>query len=192
MPRGYAPFGIQEINGLLYVTYALQDAAKHDDVPGPGRGFVDIFTTDGLFVKRLVSRGVLNAPWGLAQAPAGFGSFGGDLLVGNFGNGRINAFNPITGHFAGTLSSAHGKPISIDGLWGLHFGTVTTGGTNMLLFSAGPNNENDGLIGLINPAEQRGHAGVTAGTVLWCVLGAAMRGNSSQLQVDNLFSSTYS
>jgi uncharacterized protein (TIGR03118 family) len=152
MPRGYAPFGIQEINGLLYVTYARQDAAKHDDVPGPGRGFVDIFTTNGLFVKRLASRGVLNAPWGLAQAPAGFGSFGGDLLVGNFGNGRINAFNPITGRFAGSMYGDQGKPISIDGLWGLHFGTATTGGTNTLLFSAGPNNENDGLIGSLNPA----------------------------------------
>jgi uncharacterized protein (TIGR03118 family) len=152
MPAGYAPFGIQEINGLLYVTYALQDAAKHDDVPGPGFGFVDIFTTNGLFVKRLASRGVLNAPWGLAQAPASFGSFGGDLLVGNFGNGRINAFNPITGRFMGTLFSDQGKPISIDGLWALDFGTASTGGTNTLLFSSGPNNQNDGLIGSINPA----------------------------------------
>lgn len=152
MPPGYAPFGIQEINGLLYVTYALQDAAKHDDVAGPGRGFIDIFTTNGLLVKRLASRGVLNAPWGLAQAPASFGSFGGDLLVGNFGNGWINAFNPITGRFAGSMFSDQGKPISIDGLWGLDFGTATTGGTNTLLFSSGPDSEADGLIGSINPA----------------------------------------
>lgn len=152
MPRGYAPFGIQEINGLLYVTYALQDAAKHDDVAGPGFGFVDIFTTNGLFVKRLASHGVLNAPWGLAQAPAGFGSFGGDLLVGNFGNGRINAFNPITGRFAGSMFSDQGRPVRIDGLWGLDFGTAATGGTNTLLFSSGPNGQADGLIGSINPA----------------------------------------
>ncbi|MBV9449223.1 MAG: TIGR03118 family protein [Streptosporangiaceae bacterium] len=152
MPSGYAPFGIQEINGLLYVTYALQDAAKHDDVAGPGFGFVDIFTTNGLFVKRLASRGVLNAPWGLAQAPASFGSFGGDLLVGNFGNGWINAYNPITGRFAGTMFSDQHKPVSIDGLWGLAFGTASTGGTNTLLFSSGPDNQNDGLLGSINPA----------------------------------------
>lgn len=152
MPPGYAPFGIEEINGLLYVTYALQDAAKHDDVAGPGLGFIDIFTTNGLFVKRLASRGVLNAPWGLAQAPAGFGSFGGDLLVGNFGNGRINAFDPITGRFAGSMFSDQGKPIAIDGLWSLKFGTASTGGTNTLLFSSGPNGQADGLIGSINPA----------------------------------------
>ncbi len=152
MPNGYAPFGIQEINGLLYVTYALQDAAKHDDVAGPGFGFVDIFTTNGLFVKRLASRGALNAPWGLAQAPASFGSLGGDLLVGNFGNGWINAYNPITGRFAGTMFSDQHKPISIDGLWGLTFGTASTGGTNTLLFSSGPDNQTDGLLGSINPA----------------------------------------
>jgi len=151
MPAGYAPFGIQEINGLLYVTFAQQDAAKHDDVAGPGRGFVDIFTTNGLLVKRLASRGVLDAPWGLAQAPAGFGAFGGDLLVGNFGNGRISAFNPITGQFAGQLLTEQQQPIAIDGLWGLLFGTASTGGTGTLLFSAGPNNQADGLLGSINP-----------------------------------------
>lgn len=151
MPAGYAPFGIQEINGLLYVTYAQQDAAKHDDVAGPGRGFVDIFTTNGLLVKRLASRGVLDAPWGLAQAPAGFGAFGGDLLVGNFGNGRISAFHPITGQFAGQLLNEQQRPIAIDGLWGLLFGTASTGGTGTLLFSAGPNNQADGLLGSINP-----------------------------------------
>jgi uncharacterized protein (TIGR03118 family) len=151
MPDGYAPFGIQEINGLLYVTYAKQDAAKHDDVAGPGRGFVDIFTTNGLLVTRLASRGVLDAPWGLAQAPAGFGAFGGDLLIGNFGNGRISAFNPITGRFAGQLVNEQHQPITIDGLWGLRFGTANTGGTGTLLFSAGPNNQADGLLGSINP-----------------------------------------
>jgi uncharacterized protein (TIGR03118 family) len=154
LPDGYAPFGIQEINGLLYVTYAKQDAAKHDDVAGPGRGFVDIFTTNGLLVKRLASRGVLDAPWGLAQAPAGFGAFGGDLLVGNFGDGRISAFDPITGQFAGQLRNEQHQPITIDGLWGLRFGTANTGGTGTLLFSAGPNGQADGLLGSVNPVAQ--------------------------------------
>jgi uncharacterized protein (TIGR03118 family) len=154
MPAGYAPFGIQEINGLLYVTYAKQDAAKHDDVAGPGHGFIDIFTTNGLLVKRLASRGVLNSPWGLAQAPAGFGAFGGDLLAGNFRDGRISAFNPITGRFAGQVLNEQHRPITIDGLWGLRFGTANTGGTGTLLFSAGLNGETDGLLGSINPVAQ--------------------------------------
>jgi uncharacterized protein (TIGR03118 family) len=151
LPSGYAPFGIQEINGLLYVTYARQDAAKHDDVPGLGRGFVDIFTTNGLLIRRLATRGVLDAPWGLAQAPSGFGAFGGDLLVGNFGNGRINAFDPITGRFAGEVRTDQHQPLTISGLWGLRFGTATDGGPGTLLFSAGPDNQADGLLGSINP-----------------------------------------
>jgi uncharacterized protein (TIGR03118 family) len=152
IPSNYAPFGIQEINGLLYVTYAQQDAAKHDDVAGPGKGFIDIFTTNGLLVKRLASRGALNAPWGLAQAPASFGRFGGDLLVGNFGNGWINAFRQFSGDPAGPLLNQQAKPITIDGLWGLDFGTASTGGTGTLLFSAGPNGQANGLIGSLNPA----------------------------------------
>jgi uncharacterized protein (TIGR03118 family) len=153
-PRNFAPFGIQEINGLLYVTYAEQDAAKHDDVAGLGKGFVDIFTTDGLFVKRLATGGVLDAPWGLAQAPSGFGNFAGDLLVGNFGNGTINAFNPISGRFEGQMLNASGKPLTIDGLWALRFGTATEGGTGTLLFSAGPDNQTNGLLGSLNPTAQ--------------------------------------
>jgi uncharacterized protein (TIGR03118 family) len=152
IPSNYAPFGIEEINGLMYVTYAEQDAAKHDDVAGPGKGFIDIFTTNGLLLRRLASRGALNAPWGLAQAPAGFGRFGGDLLVGNFGNGWINAFQQFSGFPAGPMLSAQGKPISIDGLWALKFGTASTGGTGTLLFSSGPNNQTNGLIGSLNPA----------------------------------------
>jgi len=152
IPSNYAPFGIQEINGLLYVTYAQQDAAKHDDVAGPGKGFVDIFTTNGLLVKRLASRGALNAPWGVAQAPAGFGRFGGDLLVGNFGNGWINAFQQFSGEPAGPLLNQQGKPIAIDGLWALDFGTAAMGGTGTLLFSSGPNGQANGLIGSLNPA----------------------------------------
>ena len=110
IPAGYAPFGIQAINGLIYVTYAEQDAQKHDDVAGPGHGFIDIFTTDGLLVKRLASRGTLNSPWGLARAPAGFGPFSGKLLAGNFGDGRINAFDQFSGDFAGQLETSTASP----------------------------------------------------------------------------------
>ena len=151
IPAGYAPFGIQELNGLIYVSYAKQNADKHDDVAGIGHGFVDVFTTNGFRVERLVSRGELDSPWGLTLAPASFGRFGGALLVGNFGNGHINAYDPFSGRFLGTLRGAHGQPIAIDGLWGLTFGTAATGGAGTLLFSAGINGEKDGLFGSINP-----------------------------------------
>src|SRR5262245_889115 len=101
LPAGYGPFGIGEIMGKLYVTFAKQDAMRHDDVAGRGHGFVDVFTNTGKFVRRLVTRGALNSPWGLALAPAGFGQFSGKLLVGNFGNGHINVYNPISGMHVG-------------------------------------------------------------------------------------------
>jgi len=121
IPNGYAPFGIQNINNLIYVTYAKQDANKEDDVPGRGHGFVSVFDTDGTFVKRLISRGRLNSPWGLAQAPDGFGNIGGSLLVGNFGDGKINGFDINSGAGLGTLKKATGKPLVTDGLWALLF-----------------------------------------------------------------------
>jgi uncharacterized protein (TIGR03118 family) len=151
LPPGYAPFGIQEINGFLYITYALQNAEKHDDVAGPGHGFVDIWTNEGILVRHLVIRDGLNSPWGLALAPAGFGPFGGALLVGNFGDGLIHAYGPISGAPHGALLNEMHQPIQIDGLWALLFGTATTGGTGTLLFSAGLNDEADGLVGSINP-----------------------------------------
>jgi uncharacterized protein (TIGR03118 family) len=151
LPRGYAPFGIQNINGLIYVSYALQDATKHDDVAGRGHGFIDIYTNNGLLIERLVSRGNLNSPWGLTEAPAGFGRFGGKLLVGNFGDGLIHAYGLFSGEPEGALLNEHHRPIQIDDLWGLHFGTASTGGTGTLLFSAGINDEKDGLVGSINP-----------------------------------------
>jgi len=117
LPAGYGPFGIAEIRGKLYVSFAQQDATLHDDVGGAGHGFVDVFTNTGAFVHRLVTRGALNSPWGMALAPASFGRFGGDLLVGNFGNGMINAYNPNTGARLGQLRQANGMPIHIDGLW---------------------------------------------------------------------------
>jgi uncharacterized protein (TIGR03118 family) len=152
LPRGYAPFGIRAIDGLIYVTYAKQDADRHDDVAGPGHGFIDVFTPSGFLLERLVSRGALNSPWGLEVAPRGFGPFGGKLLVGNFGDGRIHAYGLFSGRPDGTLRTEHHKPITIDGLWALQFGTATTGGTGTLLFSAGLNGEADGLVGALNPA----------------------------------------
>ncbi len=149
LPAGYGPFGIAEINGKLYVTFAKQDATLHDDVAGLGHGFVDVFTNDGAFVHRLASRGALDSPWGLAPAPAGFGRFSGDLLVGNFGNGHINVYSPSTGARLGQLRQQSGRPIVIDGLWGLMFGNGNAAQTNQLIFSAGPDGESHGLLGKI-------------------------------------------
>ena len=149
LPAGYGPFGIAEINGKLYVTFAQQDATLHDDVRGLGHGFVDVFSNDGAFVRRLVTRGALDSPWGLALAPAGFGEFGGDLLVGNFGNGMINVYNPSTGDHLGQLERPNGMPITISGLWGLRFGNGNAAKTGELIFSAGPAHESHGLLGKI-------------------------------------------
>jgi uncharacterized protein (TIGR03118 family) len=149
IPAGFAPFNVQELAGQLYVSYAKQDATLHDDVAGQGNGFVDVFTNDGAFVKRLVTRGQLNSPWGLALAPASFGRFGGALLVGNFGNGKINAYNINNGARLGELRGTNNKPIAIDGLWGLRFGNGNAAKTGELLFSAGPDGESHGLLGKI-------------------------------------------
>jgi uncharacterized protein (TIGR03118 family) len=151
VPDGYAPFGIQNINGKLYVTFALQDEDAEDDVAGPGHGFVDIFDLQGNKIKRLTSHGALNSPWGLALAPANFGQFSGALLVGNFGNGHINAFDPWTGTPLGHMLRPNGRTLEVNGLWGLHFGNgAAAGPTNVLLFTAGPNDESHGLFGSIS------------------------------------------
>ena len=150
VPQGYAPFGIQNINGLLYVTFAMQDEDKHDDVAGPGHGFVDVFDLNGNKVKRLISHGELNSPWGLAWAPAGFGKFSGTLLVGNFGNGHVNAFNIANGAARGHMLWPTGHTLEIPGLWALAFGTGgASGPTTTLLFTAGPDHEAHGLFGTI-------------------------------------------
>ena len=149
LPAGYATFNIAEIAGNLYVTYAKQDSQLHDDAAGPGHGFVDVFTNEGALVRRLVSHGDLNSPWGLALAPAGFGRFGGALLVGNFGDGHIHAYNTDTGGELGQLQDTHGQPISIDGLWALMFGNGNAAKTNELVFSAEPDDEANGLLGKI-------------------------------------------
>ncbi len=146
----FAPFGIQNIGGKLYVTFAFQLPGKHDDQAGPGKGFVDVFDTNGNFIKRLISHGVLNSPWGLALTPANFGQFSNDLLVGNFGDGHINAFDPQTGTFLGQPKDQFGNPIVIDDLWGLAFGNgAAAGQTDELFFTAGIADEMHGLFGSI-------------------------------------------
>jgi uncharacterized protein (TIGR03118 family) len=154
LPAGYAPFNVAVLNGKLYVSYAKQDSVAHDDVPGHGHGFIDVFDLNGNFQQRLVSRGALDSPWGMVIAPSGFGDFSGDLLVGNFGNGLIHAYDPSTGAFKGTLEESPGHPVVIDGLWGLAFGNGKTGSATSLYFAAGPDNEMHGLFGKItaNPA----------------------------------------
>ncbi len=140
LPSGYAPFNIQNLGGELYVSYAVQDAAGTGDVPGAGHGIVDKFDLNGNFIARLVSNGgALNSPWGLALAPANFGVLSGALLVGNFGDGKINAFNATTGAAVGPLRNSGGTPIVVQGLWGLRFGNGASGGgaTNSLFFTAG-------------------------------------------------------
>jgi uncharacterized protein (TIGR03118 family) len=150
IPSGFAPFGIQNINGNLFVTYAKQDTAKHDDVPGAGNGFVDVFDTDGHLLRRFASQGVLNSPWGVARASFAFGVFSGQILIGNFGNGAINAFDS-DGRFLGTLRDVNGKPITIDGLWTLTLGGGKNSNSDTLYFTAGPNGETNGLFGTITP-----------------------------------------
>ena len=150
LPAGYAPFNIQKVGTHLFVTYALQDADQKDDVPGDGNGYVNEFDADGNLVRRFASRGTLNAPWGVVRAPASFGAFGGDLLVGNFGDGRISTFDFTTGEFRGQLQKPNGKAIEIEGLWALVFGNGGNGGdADKLYFTAGPDDESHGLFGQI-------------------------------------------
>jgi uncharacterized protein (TIGR03118 family) len=151
IPSGFAPFGIANVLGNLVVTYAKQDAAKHDDVAGAGNGFVDVYDTNGNLIRRLVTRGNLNSPWGIALTPFSFGQLRNTLLIGNFGDGKINAYNPLTGFFVDRLEDQSGQPISIDGLWSLVFGGARLSDPATLYFTSGPNNEQDGLVGEITP-----------------------------------------
>ena len=151
LPAGFAPFGIQNLQGRIYVAYAKQDAAAHDDVPGEGLGAVSVFDTEGHFLARVASGEPLNAPWGMTIAPsAGFGRFSGNLLVGNFGDGRINAYDLATFEPRGHLKTADHHPLVIDGLWGIGFGNgFAAGPTKTLFFAAGPDEESHGLFGTI-------------------------------------------
>ncbi|MBV8917419.1 TIGR03118 family protein [Bradyrhizobium sp.] len=148
LPPGFAPFNVQVLDNHLFVTFALQDAAKHDDVAGPGNGFVDEFDLEGHLLHRVASGGVLNSPWGLAIAPSGFGEFSDDLLVGNFGDGTINVFDPKTDHFLGKLEGADGAPIHITDLWSLVPGNAGTNtDPHKIYFTAGGMDEKQGLFG---------------------------------------------
>jgi uncharacterized protein (TIGR03118 family) len=153
LPDSYAPFNIVPINGELFVTFAKQNADKHDDVAGQGHGIVDVFELDGTLRQRFAQHGQLNSPWGVALAPTGFGELGGALWIGNFGNGHINAFDPESGKFLSKVRDHKGKEILIDGLWTITFGSgnANGGATNTLYFTAGPNGETDGLFGSLNP-----------------------------------------
>jgi uncharacterized protein (TIGR03118 family) len=157
IPKGWAPFNIQALNGNLFVTYAQQDKSGKVNMAGGGLGYVDEFTPDGTLVGRVASKGnaraPLNAPWGLALAPANFGAYSGDLLVGNFGNGRISAYQQRSDGkwvYKGQLRVANGTPITIDGLWAIGFGNgASAGPTNNLYFLAGPTGQSHGLFGFI-------------------------------------------
>jgi uncharacterized protein (TIGR03118 family) len=150
LPAGFAPFGIQLVGSQVFVTYALQDTAKHDPISAPGNGFVSIFNTDGTFVKRFASNGTLNSPWGVVMTPAAFGAFSNDILIGNFGDGTINAFNPTSGAFLGQINGNGGTPLTNSGLWALVFGSGGTGNPDTLYFTAGLAGETHGLFGSID------------------------------------------
>jgi len=154
IPSGFAPFGIQNLQGRIYVAYAKQDEEAEDEITGPGLGYVSVFDTAGVFLARVASGDPLNAPWGLAVAPAGFGRFSGNLLVGNFGDGRINAYDLATFEPRGHLKRPDHKPIAIDGLWGIGFGNgAAAGPQTTLFFAAGPEDETRGLFGSITPQQ---------------------------------------
>jgi uncharacterized protein (TIGR03118 family) len=152
LPKGYAPFNVAVIGSKVVVTYAKQEPSKDDDVPGAHHGYVDVYSAGGTLTKRLIRGGALNSPWGLALAPKGFGTFAGSLLVGNFGDGLVHAYSFTTGHLQGTLHKTNGSALRIPGLWALLPGNGTAGAKSDLWFSAGPNGENHGLLGIIRAA----------------------------------------
>jgi uncharacterized protein (TIGR03118 family) len=153
LPAGYAPFNIANIGGNLYVSYAQQDRDKHDDVAGAGHGFIDIFKPDGTLVGRFASGGSLNSPWGMTMAPANYGQFSNDLLIGNFGDGTIHAFDPNTHALLGTLGTDGAHPLVIGDLWALQFADGGIAGkSNQLFFTAGVSEESHGLFGFIAPS----------------------------------------
>jgi uncharacterized protein (TIGR03118 family) len=159
IPSGFSPFNIQKVGTVLVVTYAKQDAAKYDPEGGDGLGFVDIFTPAGKLLTRLENGPWFSAPWGIALTPQDFGVFSNTLLIGNFRGGQISAFDPFNGQFLGRVLNQDGKGLVIDGLWALAFGNGGLAGpSNTMFFTAGPNNETEGLFGTLTPvpAEQNG------------------------------------
>ena len=167
IPTGYAPFNVQNLGGKLYVAFARQNANQSFSVSGPGLGYVDVFATNGVLMQQVISKGPLNAPWGLAIAPAGFGDFAGDLLVGNFGDGTINVFNPTTGAFINKLNDTIGAPITIPNLWALQAGNGASGGEKAAIYFTagipGPDNGNHGLFGRLHAGPQIAANGVVNG-----------------------------
>jgi uncharacterized protein (TIGR03118 family) len=155
LPKGFAPFGIQAINGDIVVAYAKQDDAKEDEIAGRNLGYVNIFDPNGKLLQRFHAKFPLNAPWGVALAPTSFGRFGGALLIANFGDGTINAFGPISGHFLGALRDNRGRKLRIDGVWGMQFGNgLLQQPTNALFLAAGPGDEEHGTYSVIRAAHK--------------------------------------
>jgi uncharacterized protein (TIGR03118 family) len=152
LPASYAPFNIQQIGTQVFVTYAVQDASGINPVIAPGNGIVDIFDQEGNFIRRFASNGPLNAPWGITQASANFGSFSGDILIGNFGDGTINAFDAASGRFLGEITDSAGNAITNPGLRALLFRADGAGGADTLYFTAGAVGEDHGLFGMISPS----------------------------------------
>jgi uncharacterized protein (TIGR03118 family) len=162
LPINYSPFGIQNVGGNIVVTFAKRTPGEKDEQHGAGLGFVDVFDLNGNLLLRLQHTSALNAPWGIAQAPGDFGTFSHRLLIGNFGDGTIHAYNAVSGKLEGTIEDANGAPIWINGLWGLSFGggNANSGLANDLYYTAGPNDESDGLLGKLTPVstDQRGNS----------------------------------
>jgi uncharacterized protein (TIGR03118 family) len=156
LPSGYAPFNVQNLGDTLYATYAFKsDPAGDEETAGPGLGLVDAFDLNGELLGRVTTGGTLNAPWGLAVAPSSFGPWAGALLVGNFGDGRINAYDPATHALLGQVAAGGGAPLAIDGLWAITPGNGGNGGSSaMLYFSAGPDAEAHGLFGVLTPVPE--------------------------------------
>jgi uncharacterized protein (TIGR03118 family) len=151
LPKGYAPFNVEQIGNDVFVTYGLQDANKLIDVPGKGHGFVDEFRTDGQLERRFASRGTLSSPWGMVVAPHSWGKYAGKILVGNLGDGRVNVFDPHSGHLLGQLTDTKGKPVVIPGLWGLIVGNDTAGGSDAIWYAGGATADNPahGIVGTL-------------------------------------------
>jgi len=152
IPEGFAPFNVQNIGGNLFVTYAKQNALKHDDVPGDGNGYVEIYSPGGRHIGHLQHGPWMNSPWGVVWTPRDFGTFSNSILVGNFGNGWVAAFNGFTYKFEGFLQNPDNSLVFIDGLWSLTFGNGGLAGpSTTLYFTAGPNGQQDGLFGTLTP-----------------------------------------
>jgi uncharacterized protein (TIGR03118 family) len=154
LPRGYAPFNVAVMGRRVLVSYALQAPGRRDDQAGPGHGFVDVYSAHGRLLRRLIRRGVLSSPWAMTIAPLGFGDFSGALLVGNFGNGRVHAFDPRSGRRLGVLRASNGHVLAIDGLWGLLPGNGVSAPADEVWFSAGPNGEQHGLLGVLRSDDE--------------------------------------